>query len=561
MVVLLTLLVCIPWLERPFHTRGEPREALVAQAMLATGNWISPPAYDGAVPSKPPFSHWLMSILSLPEGQVTEATARLPSALAFIALVTGFCIFVARRVSIASAVAASLILLSTSEWFRAASTCRVDTILAASMAGALLSLFAWWERHYKGVPLVAIVLTTCATLTKGPVGCVLPLGIFSLFCWLESGFRLSRLAGVVVRAVLIAIPVVGLTGIWYGLGYLERGDEFIQKVMYENVQRFAGTMADEPHKHSVWYLLGMLLLGVLPWTIPMLRLLGAKALWNHRWWSAMKALPPLPRFSLLASASVVLFFCIPSSKRSVYLLPAYPFIAILTEHLIRRYGDAARGVLRILSRTVCGVLLLVGVAALVMYFTPVFGVSLDSRALLESFTSLKTLSLLAIVGCLVLPLHRAFRAVYSSSVGQLAVSILSAVVLISCFVYDTIAWQLSPKRWVFSEGFNAAVAPQTQERFYSFGTEAYGASFYLHKPFSRITAQNAHHGAVVFLEARKKEELSRTIPSNMQELYRYSSGVEDPKKDIVVVRLQGGAPTEGAPQNTADNSANDSLRQ
>lgn len=32
-------------------------------------------------------------------------------------------------------------------------------------------------------------------------------------------------------------------------------------------------------------------------------------------------------YSLVALATVMIFFCIPSSKRSVYLLPAYPFIA------------------------------------------------------------------------------------------------------------------------------------------------------------------------------------------------------------------------------------------
>jgi 4-amino-4-deoxy-L-arabinose transferase-like glycosyltransferase len=330
--------------------------------------------------------------------------------------------------------------------------------------------------------------------------------------------------------------------------------------MYENVQRFASTMADEPHKHSVWYLLGMLMLGVLPWTIPMLRLLSFRAFWKNRWFETIRGLPPLTQFSLLVTVSVVFFFCIPSSKRSIYLLPAYPFIAVLIEQMIRRHEDATRGILGALTRVVYVALLPLGIVALLMYYTPIFGVSLDSRALLQSFTPLKSFSLLAILGCLALPLRKPFRAVRSTPAGQLAVSIVSAVVLVSCFVYDTIAWQLSPKRWVFSESFNAAVIPQAQERCYSFGAEAYGASFYLHKPFSRITPQNAHNGVVVFLEARKRDEFARTITPNMQELYRYSSGVEDPKKDIIVVRLQGIASTGELSLTTSDSSAGGSLR-
>lgn len=538
-VIVFSLLVCLPWLERPFHTRGEPREALVAQAMLTTGNWISPPAYDGAVPSKPPFSHWLMSILSLPGGEVTEASARLPSAIAFVALVTGFCLFTARRVSSVSAVASSLILLSTSEWFRAASTCRVDTILAASMAGALLSLFGWWERGYKGMPLLAIALTTCATLTKGPVGLVLPLGIFSLFGWIQSRFGVHALTGLVLRAVLVALPVLGLTGVWYLLGYLERGDDFIQKVMYENVQRFTGTMADEPHKHSAWYLLGMLMLGVLPWTIPLLRLICTRSVWRPLSLHRIYEMPPLMQFSWVASLSIVVFFCIPSSKRSVYLLPAYPFIAILLEQMFREHESLIRGTLRGLTRATMTIVLLLVVVMTAMYYTPIFGISLDIASLAKSFTSLKTTSLLLILVGLVVPLRQPLRTVCSTPVGRLAVSILCAVTVVSCFAYDTIAWQLSPKRWIFSREFRTQVAPENHERLYSFGSEAYGASFYLHKPFSRITSQNIKEGAVVFLEARKLEEFSATVTPHVRELYRYSSGVEGPKKDIIVVRVLG----------------------
>ena len=266
-VLILASLLCIPWLERPFHTRGEPREALVAQAMLVTHNWISPPAYDGTVPSKPPFSHWLTALLSLPGGEVTEASARLPSALAFLFFVAGFFVFVAHRTSLQTAIGSAIVLIGSSEWFRAVSTCRVDMLLAVSTAGALCALYAWWEKGYRGVPVLAVILTTCATLTKGPVGFVLPVGIFSLFAWLKKEFRVAELIPIAVRAAALVVPVVACASIWYLLGYAERGDAFIDKILYENFARFTSSMADEPHKHSAFYLLGMLLLGLLPWTL------------------------------------------------------------------------------------------------------------------------------------------------------------------------------------------------------------------------------------------------------------------------------------------------------
>jgi len=151
-VTLLALLLSLPWIDRAFYSRGEPREALVAQAMVTTANWISPPAYNGAVPSKPPFSHWLIAAFSLPRGEVTEFTSRLPSAIAFTLFCGAFFAFLSNRVGGDRALLATLIFMTSAEWFRAAVTCRVDTILSVSLAGALLALFSWSERGRKGFP-------------------------------------------------------------------------------------------------------------------------------------------------------------------------------------------------------------------------------------------------------------------------------------------------------------------------------------------------------------------------------------------------------------------------
>ena len=81
LVLLVAFLVTVPGMAgREFSTRGEPREALVAQAMISTGDWILPSGYGGSVPSKPPLTHWIMALASLPGGEVTEFTARFPSA-------------------------------------------------------------------------------------------------------------------------------------------------------------------------------------------------------------------------------------------------------------------------------------------------------------------------------------------------------------------------------------------------------------------------------------------------------------------------------------------------
>ena len=85
LLLVISTLTIIPYLGLTnFHTKGEPREAIVAVSMLQNDNWILPINNGGDIAYKPPFFHWCIAALSLPAGEVTEFTSRLPSALAAI---------------------------------------------------------------------------------------------------------------------------------------------------------------------------------------------------------------------------------------------------------------------------------------------------------------------------------------------------------------------------------------------------------------------------------------------------------------------------------------------
>lgn len=539
-VLALSAVLCLPWLQRPFHTRGEPREALVAQAMLTTGNWISPPSYDGAVPSKPPFSHWLIALTSTLQGRVSEATSRLPSAIAFMLFSVAFFLFVARRESDDAALGASIILLGSSEWFRAASTCRVDTILATSMAGALMAFFTWWERGRRGIPVLALLLTGVSALTKGPVGIVLPIGIFSLFCWYKERFAWKAILPLAYRAVLLSLPVIAIVSVWYLLGYLERGDAFIDKVRYENVDRFTSSMADEPHKHSVFYLFGMSLVGLLPWTFvvaprifgPAFRQRFTKVELTRRW----NNLSDTGQFSVIASVCIVLFFCVPASKRSVYLLPAYPFIAIVLERVLRDCSAAYERALSRVSQAVCIIAIVACVVGLGSMLWAIGGYSISAQALLESMTMFKLICAAILLILFLGPLRFGTIRVVQNPACRVGVAMIIAVGLVSFFIYDSVATQLSPKGWISSRQFRMNVAPDTRERYYSYGSEMYGVSFYLGKQFSRAGGP-LPAGSVVFTEAGRVDEVTREVAPRVRALSRYMSGIERPSKAIVALEV------------------------
>ena len=527
-IIIAALLLTLPWLDRPFHTRGEPREALVAQSMLVTNNWISPPAYNGAVPSKPPFNHWLISLVSLPGGEVTEFTARLPSAIAVVLFSAFFYIFLRRRTSERSALLAGLILLSSFEWLRSAVTCRVDTILSASVAGALLALFGWRERGRKGFPFLAAFFIACAALTKGPIGVALPLAIFSLFELLSGEKTVRNVVAIGLRGAVIAVPVVLVMSLWYLGGYLQRGDVFIDKIYYENFARLTSSMEDEPHKHAAPYMVLMLAVGLLPWTLVWLTTAVRHFSKRDYTISAFRRMwrnaSDLQRYAFISAVFIFVFFCIPSSKRSVYILPAYPFIAILAAESFAVWGERSKRLMVAMSKTLMWFSFCI--AGLVT-----FGLLVPVSADVARFGS----SLLASVSM--------WR------VGVLVVlCVLMARVSRGCFAKDgaqreghnlIIERYTNTLRSIMRAviyGLPYDLPMSKYDRLYSFGSEAYATSFYLKKPFFAATP-GLSSGSLIVVEEKNLERLKQQIAPNVREVARFSSGLEPSKKSVLFVEI------------------------
>ena len=74
LLLVISTLTIIPYLGLTnFHTKGEPREAIVAVSMLQNDNWILPINNGGDIAYKPPF-HWYRSVVPS-AGEVTEFTS------------------------------------------------------------------------------------------------------------------------------------------------------------------------------------------------------------------------------------------------------------------------------------------------------------------------------------------------------------------------------------------------------------------------------------------------------------------------------------------------------
>lgn len=354
-----------------FNTKGEPREAVVAYSMIETGNWVLPQNNGGDIAYKPPMFHWAIAAVSSVVGEVNEYTSRMPSAVALIVMTLAIYLFYARRKNAEIAFWTALITFTNFEMHRAGANCRVDMVLTLFIVLALLQLFRWTERGLRGFPVWAILFMGCATLTKGPVGIILPCMVTAVYLWLRGW----RFWPVVWRFALVALASCVLPVMWYAAAYRQGGDDFLYLVYEENVLRFIGKMPYGSHENPWPYNVMTVLTGFAPYTLLALflglaHLKGLKNLnFNFKAWRRLKVLREMDDarlFSLLSIVLIFVFYCIPKSKRSVYLLPIYPFIAyFLAEWIVRAVKQTPRpvyiygGFLSLVSLLFLGVFMLI----------------------------------------------------------------------------------------------------------------------------------------------------------------------------------------------------------
>lgn len=340
-LAIICIITLLPFLGlTDFHTKGEPREAIVSYSMIESGNWILPVNNGGDIAYKPPFFHWCIAAISSITGKVTEYTSRMPSALALIVMILGGFLFYAKRKGTSIALLMGLITLTNFEVHRAGVNCRVDMVLTAFIVLALYQLYRWCEKGDKGFPWMATLFMGCATLTKGPVGIILPCLVTGVYMLLRG----RKFFTAFYKMALIAIVSCILPAIWYIAAYQQGGDNFIALVMEENFGRFMGKMSYDSHENPAYYNVLTVVSGYVPYTLFALislfslsyqKVSGKPREWWQKFTTYIHKMDDTRLFTLLSIVLIFVFYCIPASKRSVYLLPIYPFIAyFLAEYII-----------------------------------------------------------------------------------------------------------------------------------------------------------------------------------------------------------------------------------
>jgi 4-amino-4-deoxy-L-arabinose transferase-like glycosyltransferase len=318
LAVLLAVMAAGALLAPPIFERGEAREALVVRDVVQRGDWVLPRRL-GVLASKPPLFHWLGAAASHVIG-VSDWSVRLPSVLA--AWVMAVATFLLGRRCGGRLVGWLAVgaLLCTPDYWRSALEARVDMVFAAAVTASLVAFWAWHEDGGRGARALCWLAAAVATLTKGPVGFVLPVLVVVATLLVERDLRRLR----ALWSWTPAVAAVGVVALWYATATHLGGQEFVAvQLMRENFDRVTGR-GEFADRGTRLRLVSVVLLRLAPWSwlalVDLVRRGRDGGVFLHAWWIVVLAV-----------------FTLAVGQRPVYLLPLYPAIAVLAARVLAPY--------------------------------------------------------------------------------------------------------------------------------------------------------------------------------------------------------------------------------
>jgi 4-amino-4-deoxy-L-arabinose transferase-like glycosyltransferase len=296
--------------------QDEPRYAEMAKEVVRTGDWVTM-HFNGAatyIDGPPPFCIWLMAVSGGTAG-FNEWTARFWSAAAdvagvFVTVLIGTRLFTPRIGLLAGAITAT-----TFHLLVAAHLAVFDTVLLVWMLLAVHAFLRAYQTGGRADYLRFFLFCALATLTKGPLGLLLPGLVVAAFVTARGAWRRWREVPWAWGTALYL--VVGWS--WSAVETWLHGRAFAYSIFY-----FYGparvTGAVDNHAGPWFFYAPVLILGAFPWT----------AFWPAAAVSLGRRLrtDDGSLFVVLWCALPAAFFSAAGTKEPNYILSVYPFAAI-----------------------------------------------------------------------------------------------------------------------------------------------------------------------------------------------------------------------------------------
>lgn len=306
---------------RQFISESETRFAEIAREIAVSeqpADWVIQRLNGDIYYSKPPLFPMLIASSYKMWGKVDELSALFPSACAaFFTLLLCF-FFWKRFFGLHTAFVSSIILGTSYKFIDMARTAQVDMVLLFFVTAALFSAYAYFSGSNRQKRWVVLFFFNCAlaTLTKGPIGVVLPCLIVFIYALTQKKGKELFSSG----TLLGAFTYIALIGGWVFFLHHNAPEDYIYNLFIrENFTRYTEAF---DHQQGVFYYFSAFTKDFIPWILFVPFLLLFKS------WRKNDSGHSLSFFWVWFLA-VFIFFSLSESKRGLYLLPLYPAISLL----------------------------------------------------------------------------------------------------------------------------------------------------------------------------------------------------------------------------------------
>jgi len=343
---------------RDLWNPNEPIYGEAVREMVERGTWLVPYVNGVTFAEKPILFYWLALLASKLLGGVSELSLRLPSFFAGIATVLGTYVLARPYAGRARAIASAVFCATLFGVFWNARFVQMDILVTAGTLWVVIAVTRVVDHGGARLPgwILAGAIAGFGFAAKGPVAWICP-GL-ALVAYLVGTRRLSE---IVRWEVLVgAATCLVVASPWY-LALLKQGraDVVVEALFRQNVERFVNPW---DHEAPFWYYLQYFWVDMAPWAflVPLAVGLERKSDGERR----------LALLSWLWIATIVVFFSLSKSKRSPYILPIAPAVALLAGEVAHafvtgRLGPRRRGWFLGIAAALCGGFVVGGTAIFV----------------------------------------------------------------------------------------------------------------------------------------------------------------------------------------------------
>jgi len=313
------------------HTGGiysaqEGRAAIVARNMINSSDYTKIEIKGEPENEKPIFCYWLYALCGEVFG-VNEFSVRLPSVLAALTSIICAAYLGMRIYGQPTGYISGYVLATMFGFVNLGRIARIDMVLCAFYAVAMVFLYEGYFRKRKGNAWLYLfyVMIAIGVAVKGPVSIFLVALTVLILLIMEWNFKktltmlweLKPISGMLI-CLAICVP-------WMIFEMARTTENFALDFFWtQNIDRFLGiqTQFSEGKRKSLFYYLPKLFGMALPWA-----LLVPLLFWQFR--KSWRKLRPQTWFLVIWVVAIFGFFSLSFIKRGDYLLPLFPALAVL----------------------------------------------------------------------------------------------------------------------------------------------------------------------------------------------------------------------------------------